>query len=113
MKVWKQKGRKSKSKVLRTLAEDSGVPFKTLQRWWREDECLKNEVNQLNTSNNEEKIPTTHGVLNELQKRRGKGKAHGSWDTPEGSLIEDSNKRLQDVIHAIEELIQVLGSIAM
>lgn len=65
----------------------------------------------LKSSNNKEKIPTIHGVLNELQKRRGKGKAHGSWDTPEGSLIEDSNKRLQDVIHAIEELIQVLRSI--
>lgn len=65
----------------------------------------------LKSSNNEEKIPTIHGVLNDLQKRRAKGKAHGSWDTPEGSLIEDSYKRLQDVIHAIEELIQVLGSI--
>jgi len=65
----------------------------------------------LESSDNDEKIPTIHGVLNELQKRRGKGKAHGYWGTPEGSLIEDSNKRLQDVIHAIEELIQVLGSI--
>jgi hypothetical protein len=65
----------------------------------------------LESSGNKEKIPAIHGVLNDLQKRRGKGKAHGSWDTPEGSLIEDSNKRLEDVIHAIEELIQVFGSI--
>jgi len=65
----------------------------------------------LESSNNENHIPTIHGVLNELQKRRGKGKAHGSWNTPEGSLIEDSNKRLHDVINAIKELIQVLGSI--
>jgi len=65
----------------------------------------------LKSSDNEEKIPTIHGVLKELQKRRGEGKVHGSWNTPKGSLIEDSNKRLQDVIHAIEELIQVLGSI--
>jgi hypothetical protein len=65
----------------------------------------------LKSSNNEEKIPTIHGVLNELQKRRGKGKAHGNWDTPEGSLIEDANKRLQEVIFAIEELIHVLGAL--
>jgi hypothetical protein len=61
--------------------------------------------------NNKGKIPTIHSVLNELQKRRGKGKAHGSWDTPGGSLIGDSNRRLQDVIDAIEELITVLESI--
>lgn len=66
----------------------------------------------LESSNNREKIPTIHSVLNDLQKKRAKGKAHGSWNTPEGSLIQDSNKRLQDVIHAIEELIQVFGSIA-
>ncbi|TKJ36450.1 MAG: hypothetical protein CEE38_11585 [Planctomycetes bacterium B3_Pla] len=65
----------------------------------------------LQASNNEERIQTIHGVLNELQKRRGKGKAHGSWDTPKGSLIEDANKRLQDVIYAIEESIQVFGAL--
>jgi len=62
----------------------------------------------LKSSNNEEQIPTIHDVLNDLQKRRGKGKAHGAWDTPEGSLIEDANNRLQDIILAIEALIQVL-----
>lgn len=65
----------------------------------------------LESSSNKEKIPAIHGVLNDLQKRRGKGKAHGSWDTPEGSLIEDSYRRLQDVILAIENLIQVFESI--
>lgn len=65
----------------------------------------------LKASNNEEQIPTIHGVLNELQTRRGKGKAHGTWDTPEGSLIEDANKRLQDVILAIEQLIETLGAL--
>lgn len=67
----------------------------------------------LKSSNNEEQIPTIHGVLNELQERRGKGKAHGTWDTPKGSLIEDANKRLEDVIFAIEKLIQVLEAIEM
>ena len=65
----------------------------------------------LRSSNNEEKIPAIHGVLNELQERRGKGKAHGSWATPETSLIEDANKRLQDVILAIENLVQLLEGI--
>lgn len=65
----------------------------------------------LKSSNNAEQIPTIHGVLNELQTRRGKGKAHGTWDKPEGSLIEDANKRLHDVIIAIEELIEVLGAL--
>lgn len=65
----------------------------------------------LKSSNNEEQIPTIHGVLNELQTRRGKGKAHGTWDTPEGSLIEDADKRLQDVILAIEKLIEILRAL--
>lgn len=65
----------------------------------------------LESSNNQEQIPIIHGVLNELQKKRGKGKAHGTWDTPEGSLIEDANKRLQDVIFAVEKLIEVLGAL--
>ena len=67
----------------------------------------------LKASNNEDKIPIIHGVLNELQIKRGKGKAHGTWDTPEGSLIEDAAKRLQDVIYAIEELKQVVGTLEL
>lgn len=79
---------------------------------------LGNEDNQLGTlgllkfilkvSNNEDKIPCIHGVLNELQIKRGKGKAHGTWDTPGGSLIDDATKRLKDVIQAINELKKVV-----
>jgi len=65
----------------------------------------------LESSNNKDEIPIIHGVLSELQQRRGKGKAHGTWDTPEGSLVEDANKRLQGVILAIEKLIEVLGAL--
>lgn len=65
----------------------------------------------LQSSNNEDRIPIIHGVLNDLQIKRGKGKAHGTWETPEGPLIEDANKRLQDVILAIEKLIEVLGAL--
>ena len=65
----------------------------------------------LKSSNNEEHIPTIHGVLDELQTRRGKGKVHGTWATPEGSLIEDANKRLQDVILAIKKLIEIFGAL--
>jgi len=65
----------------------------------------------LQYSNNEDNIPIIHGVLNDLQESRGKGKAHGSWVTPQGSLIENANKTLQDVIIAIEKLIEVFGSL--
>lgn len=65
----------------------------------------------LQASNNEDNIPIIHGVLNDLQIRRGKGKAHGSWNAPEGSLIEDANKRLQDVILAIEKMVEVFGAL--
>ncbi|MBC8182862.1 hypothetical protein H8E88_17300 [candidate division KSB1 bacterium] len=67
----------------------------------------------LNASNNEDKIPIIHGTLNDLRIKRGKGKAHGTWNTPEGSLIEDAAKRLQDVITAIEELKQVVGTLEL
>lgn len=67
----------------------------------------------LKASNNEDEIPNIHGVLNDLQLKRGKGKAHGTWDTPEGSLIEDATKRLQDVILSINELKQVIQSIEL
>ena len=67
----------------------------------------------LKVSNNEDKIPNIHGVLNELQIKRGKGKAHGTWDTPEGLLIEDATKRLQDVILAINDLKKILESLQL
>jgi len=82
---------------------------------------LGNEDNQLGTlgllkfilkvSNNEDKIPSIHGVLNELQIKRGKGKAHGTWENPEGSLIDDATERLKNVIKAIRELITVVESL--
>jgi hypothetical protein len=62
----------------------------------------------LKASKNEHKIPCVHGVLNDLQIKRGKGKAHGAWRTPDGSLIDDATKRLKDVIQAINELRKVL-----
>jgi hypothetical protein len=67
----------------------------------------------LKASNNEDKIPIIHGVLNDLQIKRGKGKAHGTWATPEGSLIDDANNKLQDVIRSINELKQVVEAIEL
>ena len=58
----------------------------------------------LEHSGNSQLIPEIHGVLNDLQIKRGKGKAHGSWDTPQGSLIEDASKRLEEVISSIQKL---------
>ncbi|MGB5684442.1 MAG: hypothetical protein WBM35_01425, partial [Candidatus Electrothrix sp.] len=65
----------------------------------------------LKNSGHEDKIPAIHGTLNELQIKRGKGKAHGAWQTPEGSLIDDATKRLKDVIQAINELQKVIESL--
>lgn len=64
----------------------------------------------LKSSNNEDKIPNIHGVLKDLQIKRGKGKAHGTWKTPEGSLIDDATERLKNIIKAIQELIKVVES---
>ncbi len=82
---------------------------------------LGNKNNQLGTlgllkfilkaSSNEDKISIIYGVLNDLQIRRGKGKAHGTWDTPDGSLIDDATKRLNEVIRAIKELKKVMESL--
>lgn len=65
----------------------------------------------LSASNNQDKISIIYDVLNDLQIKRGKGKAHGNWDTPEGSLIKDADNRLQDVINAIKELSQVIKTL--
>ncbi len=67
----------------------------------------------LNASGNQDKIPIIYNVLNDLQIKRGKGKAHGSWKVPEGSLIEDADKRLQDVIKAIKELNKVIKTLEL
>jgi len=84
---------------------------------------LGNQDNQLGTlglikfilkaSDDEDKIPNIYGVLNELRIKRGKGKVHGTWDTPEGSLIEDAKKRLQDVILAISELTKIVVTLEL
>lgn len=65
----------------------------------------------LNNSNNQGKIPIIYDVLNDLQIKRGQGKTHGGWKSPEDSLIEDAEKRLQDVTRAIEELIKVFKNL--
>jgi len=65
----------------------------------------------LESTNNQDQIPLTHEVLKGLQYWRTHGKAHGYHETPEGSLIEDANKRLQDVILAIETLTEIFGAL--
>ena len=65
----------------------------------------------LKASQKDDKVSTIYGVLHDLRMKRNKGKAHGVWDTPEGSLIEDASKRLHDTIVAIIELKKVLESL--
>lgn len=67
----------------------------------------------LKSSGNEDEISKIHGTLNELQIKRSKGKVHGTWDTPSGSLIEDSRQRLDDVIQALEMLFEVFSSMKL
>jgi DNA-directed RNA polymerase subunit RPC12/RpoP len=38
-------GSKGIMKILRELSKESGIPYKTLYRWWHEQESLKNENN--------------------------------------------------------------------
>jgi len=66
----------------------------------------------LEATGNEAHLSETHGVLYDLNKRRGQGKAHGTWNTPEGSLIEDSEKRLVEVISAVKKLAEIFGSLS-
>ena len=58
----------------------------------------------LENSDNSDSISKTHEILNNLQKARGQGKAHGAWKSPDGSLIEDGKVRLEKVINAVEQL---------
>jgi hypothetical protein len=67
----------------------------------------------LQKSNNEPWISKIHSILNDLQIMRGKGKAHGHWKTPAGSLIEDCSNRFDDVIMALENLEQVLTKLEL
>ncbi len=67
----------------------------------------------LKTTDNEKIIPQIHSVLNDLQIKRAKGKAHGSWETPNGSLIENSEKLLKDVIAAVQKLRIIFESLNM
>ena len=39
--------------VLKKLSQESGIPQKTLYRWWKELENLKNETNDVTTENDD------------------------------------------------------------
>ena len=45
-------------------------------------------------------------MFSDLRKLRGRGKAHGNWRCPQGSLVEDATKRLDTVIEAINSLVK-------
>jgi hypothetical protein len=80
-----------------TLGPD-GKPLGTLG-------LLKSIIDSLSPGD----LQVTYGVLQDLQQRRGSGKAHGAWKTPDGSLVDDADKRLGDVIQAIRRLSEILG----
>lgn len=53
-------------------------------------------------------VEVIHSVLNELQKARSAGKAHGAWQTPDGSLINDSKERVAKVTNSLNELVKFI-----
>jgi|GEM_PF-6014887 len=55
--VAQQKGQTNISKTLKQLARESGIPFKTLERWyWQKNKnALKNEGTQQDAENMDEK----------------------------------------------------------
>jgi hypothetical protein len=55
--LWRQKGKKNISKVLRQLSEESGIPLGTLKMWWYEQEKKKLE-NQPNTESQTKSKPS-------------------------------------------------------
>jgi hypothetical protein len=65
----------------------------------------------LEKTNNEKYLTDTHGILNDLQKARGQGKAHGAWKRPDGSLIEDAKTRLEKIINAVEKLTVIFDNL--
>lgn len=62
-------------------------------------------------SGNEAQLGFTHKVLSDLHDCRGRGKAHGNWKRPDGSLVEDADKRLDEIIIAIEELTDIFAGL--
>ena len=50
----KQEGRKSINKVLRGLAQESGIPLTTLRRWWKEQENTINGTDNITDENKEQ-----------------------------------------------------------
>ena len=69
--VFTQKGRKNITKVLKKLSQESGIPFKTLERWYYEKEkskekllsSLKNEGITEQTENKEDNENSTPCTL--------------------------------------------------
>jgi hypothetical protein len=50
-------GSKGIIRILKELSSESGIPYKTLYRWWHEQESLKNENNPQTPNNTEKTEP--------------------------------------------------------
>ncbi len=85
------------SGALRKIAKDFGNPDQKLQ-------TLGLIKHILESTGNSNLIADTHKILNDIQGKRSGGKAHGDWNIPEGSLIEDAQNRLEKVTKAIKIL---------
>ena len=85
------------AKSLRKIAKYFGNPDEELRTLGLIKFILK-------TTSNENAIADTYEVLNDIQIKRGKGKAHGNWTIPDGSLIEDAQNILAKVITALKLL---------
>ena len=54
---------------------------------------------------------TIHRPMKKLQQARGSGKPHGRWKIPEGSFVDDANRRLEEITTAFKMLKGVLQDI--
>lgn len=68
---YQQQGKKNKTKILKTLAEETDIPRETLRRWWKEANRVKNdptEVSALNVKENEDDSGTAKPLCTECKK---------------------------------------------
>ena len=50
----KEDGKKKITRILKQLSNESGIPYKTLYRWWSEEKSLRNETNSQGAETTEE-----------------------------------------------------------
>ena len=87
---YQQQGRKNKTAILKRLAEDTGVPQKTLRRWWYENNSTKNGITGTRNGNNNKNQSQTIDTMCE--------KCH---ERPKKEVIRNNKKSFQCVQNSL------------